>query len=968
MTSLETLNLDDDNILSIPWTSLQKVPSVKTLTLDYNRVGVISAERLQSVTMLYKLSLAHNIIREIPYGTFVNFTQLDELNLYGNLLQNITLDSFMGIKDKLRTLNLGLNLLSELPQFDFPQLKTLILSKNKISNLSPDVFLLLPELQTLDLSKNQLTSLPALLLYPLAKLTSIDLSRNMISKIHNGQFNESFINVINLEHNEITEIPSLAFQNLPLIHTIDLSYNKVDKIQDGAFLDLPYLHILRLKNNKLTSFKHEFFNFVQYEKTELRILDLSHNDITFIQPEAFKIHPQTLWINLAHNRLSYFPYLFVQSLTNLQHLDVGNNVIEKIEPEDFANSTHLRELSLANNLIGDIAETAFQYSTQLQVLNLSNNKIKELPEDVFLGISRLSLDLSHNELSKFPTEIFQRKKLQKLQSLNLAYNKFSSVPVQALKKQAFFLSDLNMAHNQISDIPRNADTLINAKLLDLSFNPLKPQDIIVLLNEPKVMGHINLSGTNITKVPVIETPFLLSLNLSHNNIVELHNSSFSKTEHIRVLDVSHNKIPNLSYGLATSWSRMTDLRHLDISNNPIAYIVKGDFNNLKNLEVLKASHLPRVTRVESNALKPLHALKELYLHTLTRIGSLQTKEILSALSGLEVIDIDMTKREVHDQLHPAFTPRLKSMVIRGRSLHALSGGAFAGMNSPELDIGLINTSISHLRSNVFFPVPMSSKINLDVDNSRIASLSPEFLNTLDSRQRHLKLSGLSTNPVFCDCNVKALQIWLKDLKTSDPLQNVTCAAPKELNGALLTKVFPEHLTCKGRPLTTTTDLPLFTTTVRKSVSSDDIITSDTIGNKHGNLEENEISKGTKSSKFTNMDTLIMGVVGGVVGGVILLIIIICLFRLRSDNQYKGGPLAAPCTCVKPPHPPPNWGYPGSYPTLPHPSSRPGTLKVMPPSTPVPPAYGTVSAHSGRSYYSGPPYFVSYPTESDTDHR
>ncbi|XP_069995200.1 chaoptin [Penaeus vannamei] len=984
LESLETLQLDDDNILSIPWVALAKVRKLTSLTLDYNRVGVISSSSLQTVTGLHRLSIAHNIIRELPQGTFTNFTDLQSLNLYGNKLQNLIPESLLGLRESLKELNLGLNLLSELPQFDFPLLDTLVLSRNNISALPSDAFVLLPELRTLDLSHNHLTSLPVTLLHPVSKLSTLDLSANRIEEIKAGQFNESFINVINLQHNKIMEIPRDSFKDLLFLHTLDLSHNVIRSVGEGAFLNIPLLHILRLNNNMLPSFKQKYFRLtIPAEGTELRILDLSHNDITFLQPQAFQLHPKLAWLSFAHNRLSFFPAEIVQELAQLEHLDVESNAIKSLESSDFANSPRLRELNLQSNGIETIAETAFQNSSQLQDLNLSHNNIEQLPADVFLGIARLHLDLSHNKLSSLPELIFQRTKIEKLQSVNLAHNMFTQVPVNTLRQQYFFLSDLNMSNNKIESVPSNADILVNIKKLDLSYNPLNQEAIFILLNEPKTVRHLNLAGTNVTDVPVIEARFLLSLNLSDNNIVEIKESVFELTQNLQVLDLSHNEIPNLSYGLARASPKIPDLRELDISHNPLAYIVRGDFNYMGNLEVLRVAHLPRVNRIERAALTSLRSLRELHLHTLPMLAVLDVGGILEGLPGMEVVDIELTSKEVHDQLHPAFYPRLRSLTVRGRSVEALSAGAFAGINSPELTIGIVNTSVSNLGSNIFFPVPMSSKISLDVSHSGITSLSPQFLNTLDSRQRHLELEGLTSNPIFCDCNTESLRRWLVERGPSDALYNASCSAPPSLEGVVLTTLKEEDLTCQGRPTTTTTDLPLFTTTRRRPTTTDNIITfEDMTGrpNDRHNEIDGKLSKPARAGGLTNMDTVIIGIVGGVVAFVALLIIIICLIRLRSDAQYRGGPLAGPlamrqhsnCTCLKPPHPPSSWGgYPGPYPTLPPPpSSRAGTLKMMPPpTTPIPPAYGTVGAHSGRSYYpANNPYYMGYPPESEHDHR
>lgn len=48
-----------------------------------------------------------------------------------------------------------------------------------------------------------------------------------------------------------------------------------------------------------------------------------------------------------------------------------------------------------------------------------------------------------------------------------------------------------------------------------------------------------------------------------------------------------------------------------------------------------------------------------------------------------------------------------------------------------------------------------------------------------------------------------------------------------------------------------------------------------------------------SAVVSNDDTLIIGIVGGVVAFIAILVIVICIVRLRlTSNQYRGGPMAA----------------------------------------------------------------------------
>ena len=302
---------------------------------------------------------------------------------------------------------------------------------------------------------------------------------------------------------------------------------------------------------------------------------------------------------------------------------------------------------------------------------------------------------------------------------------------------------------------------------------------------------------------------------------------------------------------------------------------------------------------------------------------------------------------------------------------------------------------------------MSSRITLDVRGSRLSSLSPQLLNTLDSKQRHIRLEGLASNPIFCDCNARALGRWLKDKASVDTLYDdlaeVRCAAPDVLAGKLLANLPEEELTCEGRTTTTTTELEFLTERV-STTSEPDIITGsgdESTSATTPNPKFHSKSPQAKQATPYNMDALIIGIVGGVVAFIAIIIIIICVVRLRlTDSQYRGGPLAGPlalraqgkCTCLKPvpptlygaaslpPGPPgmANGGY-LSYPSTPvahhHARGPPlaltwagnGTVnsqKMLPPPANSMNGYGTVGAHSylsaGTVVSRGSHHPMSYP--------
>merc|ERR1712012_1201216 len=269
-----------------------------------------------------------------------------------------------------------------------------------------------------------------------------------------------------------------------------------------------------------------------------------------------------------------------------------------------------------------------------------------------------------------------------------------------------------------------------------------------------------MAGTGVRKVPVLETPFLINLNLSHNSIKIINDDILMKAKLLESLDVSHNSLPNLSSGLASTWPKLTSMRHLDISHNPITYIIRGDFKYLNSLESLIMNNLDKCTKIDRNTFKNLVALK-----------------------NLETVKVEMKDPTVGDQLTPAFSPRLESVGVQGDKIQHVAISALNGITSKYIDITIENTNIANLPTLILFPVPMSSHIKLDVRDSKITSIGPQLLSNLDSKQRHITLSGLSTNPIYCDCNAKSLKKWLfSKLVTKSlyaDLTSVRCSAPDQ---------------------------------------------------------------------------------------------------------------------------------------------------------------------------------------------
>ena len=1015
MRSLEYLDLSDNIVFSFPSIALSKLPNLKRLKIDYNRIGALSYDILRTLKGLEQLSLAHNIIREIPEGTFKDLKDLKILNLYGNQISNLSMDTFLGLEDKLEYMDLGFNIIDKVTRINYPKLRFLNLEKNVIKNIS-NVFNLLTNLQVLNLAENQIESLEPGVFRAMVNLLQVNLESNKIRELQPGVFENAYLTKVNISSNLLTEIQSQSFSNLEILEVVDLSDNRISIIKNGAFDRIPHLKKLHLQKNKLSSYKGDIYSGMSND-TELEYLDLSDNEMTYLYPESFDFHPRLKWVSVAMNRFAFFPTQFIKNLQQLEYLNLEKNQIKSLDDNDFANLPNLRRLKLAQNEIESISETAFQNSSQLQFIDISHNNILELKNDLFNGILRLQLDASHNNLTSIPDKLFEKRKVFRLESLDLSYNRFSEIPVNVLRNQYVSLETLKISHNNIQVIPSDANILVNVKEMDLSFNQLTTDSITNVLNEPKTVRILNMAGTGISDVPVLETPFLINLNLSHNSIKIINDDILAKAKLLQSLDVSHNSIPNLSSGLATTWPKLTSMRHLDISYNPITYIIRGDFKYLNSLESLSMTHLDKCTKIDRNAFSNLVALKSLEMYGYPKVAHIDVKEILQSFNTLESVKVELKESTVGDQLTPAYSPRLHSVGVTGDKIQHIAISALHGITSQAVDISIDSTNIANLPTLILFTVPMSSHIKLDVKDSKITSIGPQLILELDSKQRHITLEGLSSNPIYCDCNTKKMHRWLRsklqDNTLTHDLKNIRCSAPDQLAGRLLLEVSSEELTCDGTSTTTVevTYSPAKTTTTESEL---DIITRQPSTRRPTTNTYYPTAQPKQSGGLTNMDSVIIGIVGGVVAFITIIIIIICIVRLRlADNQYRGGPLAGPlalraqgkCTCLKPMPPPPmtptiygNHGF-ISYPSTPVPPPNPplaltwnGTVSSQkmlqgPASVHAGSHFGAVGASSymsagarsavsrAGSHYPGPgypgpgpatPYYVTFPADSDTE--
>lgn len=926
--SLEKLNLIDNNILLIPASALGRLPRLMSLQIDFNRIAALSGDIVGSVAeKAEQLSLARNVIREIPDGTFRRCKRLRKLDLGGNLLSGTpSAAMFTGTEETLIELLLPYNRLTGFSdQITFTVLQKLDLSNNRLTGLSSNTFGRMPELFFLNLSSNARlgNSLAADVLGSRPRqLEILDLSRTGLKNlpVQLLSFTPN-LKELYLSGNALSELNERSFVDMRNLSVVDLSNNRLASIKAHAFVNVMSIRRLLLNNNKIMSYGGEIFN----TGTGLEELDLSSNRLAYMSQTSFRIHPRLKYLNLAENRLNYFPAAeLITGLQYLEYLNLAGNKLINIEELDFSRMPHLRELSFAGNILETIGDLAFHNSSQLQTLDFSSNKLSRINERSLEGLIRLRmLKLNNNKLSELPDTLFDRSRIQSLDSIDLSNNEFGTTgaPLRALRRQHFAITHINLSNNKLTSVPADDTVLVNVESLDLSHNPLSEEAVNAVLGEPKTVRVLNLASTGLKHVGRLETPFLKHLNLSNNNITDVSSSAFERTSLLESLDISNNSLRNVGV-----IKPPPALCNLYFSNNPIERISAGDLKTFNSLLELHLSHLPLCTRLEKDAFIPLRRLKILELYGYPRLGYLDVKGLLKHLPTVEQLNIEYMDpvfggggESITSELHPV---RLRELGVHGARVNAVAPGALSSLRAPNFLARFSDTSLTTLPPTLFFPVPRSTEITLDVTGSKLNTVSTQLLAAIDDRRGRLTVLGLETIPLLCDCTARSLKQYLLNTQSNNGITfGLRCANPERLSGVLLMDASDDQLTCGSqtpRPVrrTSTSQTTKKITTPVTSVSEPDIIWS--VEPRPPARSRGAQTGPQPSTTPSNDDTLIIGIVGGVVSFIAILIIGICIVRLKSSNNQShrhgpaiigGPPSICACSSVKGQ---PVYAYPGAH--------------------------------------------------------
>ncbi|XP_072048234.1 uncharacterized protein [Amphiura filiformis] len=343
------------------------------------------------------------------------------------------------------------------------------------------------------------------------------------------------------------------------------------------------------------------------EGHNVRILDLSYNELETVNGENFTLLTSLQTLNLSHNQLRLVSEMSFIHLTSLQNLDLSYNVIQDVTNLTFTGLNKVETLDLSVQRQLTLHGSPFLSTTSLKKLNIVYG-LSSLPPSVFSGLHELQeLDIRFNLIESFPDSVFQGLtnlvRLDASVCLDPGLDKPSPIPA-ALLKDLTSLKWLDISYNQISNLPETLfSNLTSLEYLDLSNN------YIPSLPETLFANLINLEY----------------LDLRDNYISSLSETLFVNLTHLTYLDIS------LNYLTSTPCKAMESLRMLLTLNMSANYFdhVTCSIENMTSLNELEASG----KRFKGNDTEYWNVAK--WTELITRLpSSLSTLNLVKIRSGV----------------------------------------------------------------------------------------------------------------------------------------------------------------------------------------------------------------------------------------------------------------------------------------------------------------------------------------------
>ncbi|KAI5302583.1 cysteinyl-tRNA synthetase [Ascosphaera pollenicola] len=560
--SLRSLNISSNSFTEFPLV-LSHVRSLVELDISFNQVTKLPS--LENLTALERLWITNNRLRGRLPQEFKNLTSLKEIDARFNEISSIdnlstlprleqlfvghnAISQFVGTFPKLQLLYLDH---CPVTIFDItepmPTLHTLNLASGKLAQLKEDIFANVPNLTKLMLNKNRLSSLsPQVGL--LHKLEYLSLVENRVTELPSTIGCLSQLKYLNLRECNLQNLPAEIWYCCNL-ETLNLSTNVLDSFPKLSGTGPPVPPVSDVSHSPALSFE-------ELGKLE----DFENRRPSQASGGTYPLGPPTP--NHRNGSITSMPLptrkpsASSRAATDPLSSSRKDSIFSQRLMMTFAGS--LKYLSLADNRLDDEIFQQLALLQELRVLNLSYNELTELPQGLIRRWRALGeLYLSGNEFSALPSDDFEES--SQLSVLHINANKFQSLPSELSRAEALSVLDAgsNALKYNVSNWRYEWNWTWNNNLKYLNFSGNKRFEIKPHTVNVSSVGTVDgMDLTNFTSLSDLRILGLIDVTLTTNAIPD-------ETEDRRVR-TSASLSEAITYGMADTLGRNDHLSMIDM--------------------------------------------------------------------------------------------------------------------------------------------------------------------------------------------------------------------------------------------------------------------------------------------------------------------------------------------------------------------------------------------------------------------
>lgn len=570
------------------------------------------------------------------------------------------------------------------------------------------------------------------------KATHLDVSDNVIQKIKKEYFSQlSNLKSLTAQHNKIREVENGAFSSSVALQELNLACNKLTDILGGMFQNLGNLTVLHLNENLITNISFSAFS----PLISLRKVNLTRNHLnTISKVQPLFLLPQLQEVHVGLNGFTSFHSSEVSNLSlRLKVLDLSKNPLKvfSITADIFPLLDNLILAFISENMTWDVQDKRYLKSVQhlnLNGIQLPLEKITDLLQTFNSSLASLRLD----SLGDVKVRALIRNVclISSLRFLGLQRNNITSLSKDEMQF-CTQLTELDLSSNRLSSVPAIVSSLPGLHLLDLTFNKIK----------------------NISRVDFANLTQLRTLRIFRNEISLIEDFAFKDLKALTTLMIGSNRLfPNGYFK-----KDLHKLESLEMANNKLDSLRRGDFESLKSLKNLS---LPdnKILFIEAGSFNGLTNLTLLNLQSNKLSRSSIKDSVFSRLPNLKTLLLNNNHIAYDNQEALAQPPfqnlgKLKTLNIfsqSNRGMCYLPLNLFKGLQSLE-ELQAENLNINSLHPDTFTYTP--SLLELDLNRNNFISLTAtEFLPLRVLKTLHLSKVGLQSLDFLINANLSKLRL------------------------------------------------------------------------------------------------------------------------------------------------------------------------------------------------------------------